>query len=373
MGGTRYILAGGLIDGTGGAVRRNVVLTVEDGFIAAIGSAAGHPRSGATPIDDLSHCVIVPALVDCSVSLARSPVAGAQSVSPAEKSALVAAHCRYCHDHGVLGVAENDDLSGLLEPDRAGGLLALRVAGADFLKIRYSPGMEEEEAVASGVSHDDLHRILQHKGGKRAVVVANGSRQVAEALAAGCDAVEQGYAMGEANLRLMAARGVLWLPRLLTAKNGLDGARSDGAVCCRFSQRYVAPGKPLPGAEVFWKKTLADQMAQLRLARELGVAVAVGTGAGSFGILHGESVVEEMKLFMKAGYSLEETIRCASANGAAFFGMKNLGALTVGRRATFLVTRGAVSQLPRKLAYLENIYVDGVPSIVYRKNPVRGA
>lgn len=372
MAGRRYIVAGSLIDGTGAAPRRNVALTVQDGVIAAIEPAAGLP-AGAV-VDDLSHCVLVPSLVDCSVSLARSPVVGrSQEGIPAEKSALVAAHCRYCHDHGVLGVAENDDLSGLLEPDRAGGLLALRVAGADFLKIRYSPGMEEEEAVASGVSHDDLHRILQQKGGKRAVVVANGAQPVAEALAAGADAVEQGYAMGEANLRAMANKGVLWIPRLLTAKNGLDGARSDGAVCCRFSQRYVAPGKPLPGAEAFWKKMLTEQMAQMRLARELGVVVAVGTGAGSFGIIHGESVVEEMKLFVKAGYSLEETIQCASENGARFFAMEGLGALTVGQRATFLVTRGAVSQLPRKLAYLENIYVDGAPSTAYRKNPVRSA
>jgi imidazolonepropionase-like amidohydrolase len=135
----------------------------------------------------------------------------------------------------------------------------------------------------------------------------------------------------------------------------------------------VAPGKPVPGAEDFWKKMLAEQLTQLRFARKLGVKTAVGTGAGSIGILHGESMVEEMKLFIKAGYSREETIRCASKNGAGFFGMKKLGTLTVGRRATFLITRGTVKQLPRKLSYLEGIYVDGVPSITYRKNPVRTA
>ena len=115
---------------------------------------------------------------------------------------------------------------------------------------------------------------------------------------------------------------------------------------------------------------LAEQVLQLRFAKKSGVTTAVGTGAGSIGILHGESVVEEMKLFIKAGYSLAETIRCASENGARFFGMEELGMLTVGRKATFLITRGTVQQLPRKLSYLEGIYVDGVPSIAYRKNPV---
>jgi imidazolonepropionase-like amidohydrolase len=121
----------------------------------------------------------------------------------------------------------------------------------------------------------------------------------------------------------------------------------------------VAPGKADPDAETYWKKMLAEQLAQLRLARKLGVKTAVGTGAGSVGILHGESMVEEMKLFIKAGWSMEETIRCASDIGARFFGMENLGALAVGRKATFLAARGTVQQLPRKLAFLEAVYVEG--------------
>ena len=205
------------------------------------------------------------------------------------------------------------------------------------------------------------------------MVVANGVQQVAEALAAGCDAIEQGYGMGEDNLRKMAEQDVLWIPSVLRAKNGLDGASSGGEVACRFSIRYVAPGKPIPGAEAFWQKTLAEQLAQLRLAKKLGVKTAVGTGAGSVGILHGESMAEEMKLFLKAGYRLEETIRCGSENGAEFFGMEKLGRLTVGRKATFLIARGTVQQLARKLSYLEGIYIDGAPSITYRKNPVKTA
>jgi len=179
--------------------------------------------------------------------------------------------------------------------------------------------------------------------------------------------------MGEDNLRKMAEKDVLWIPSVLRAKNALVGAGAGGSVCCRFSQRYVAPGKPVPGAEAFWKKMLAEQLTQLRFAGKLGVTTAVGTGAGSVGILHGESMVEEMKLFIKAGYSLEDTIRCASENGAGFFGMEKLGTLTVGRKAIFLITRGTVKQLPGKLSYLEGIYVDGVPGITCRKNPVKTA
>jgi imidazolonepropionase-like amidohydrolase len=396
MSGIRFILAGSFIDGSGGEVRRNVFLTVQAGIIIAIGSATDLPRHDGAEIVDFTHCTIVPALVDCSVSLARSPAVdirvriATEEAGQAEKTAMVEKHILYCHAHGVLGVADSDAITDLKEFFQQGAppgsIIDIRTAGrvcrtgqdcpsnnpaaADFLKIGYSNNIEDQESSSPRLNHEDLCNILQHRGDKKRVVVANGRQQVEEALGAGCDAIEQGYAMGEDNLRKMAEMGVLWIPSVLRAKNALVNASSGGDVCCRFSGRYVAPGKADPGAEIFFKKMLAEQLSQLRLARKLGVTTAVGTGAGSVGILHGESMVEEMKLFIKAGYSLAETIQCASEKGARFFNMENLGTLTVGRQATFLISRGGVSQLPRKLSYLESIYVDGAPSSTYRKNPV---
>ena len=394
---TRFIVAGSFIDGSGGDVRRNIFLEVKDGIIIAIGSAEELPRNEGAVIDDFSHCIILPALVDCSVSLSRSPSVDMgmrlfmEEGGVAKKVTMLGQHISYCHAHGVQGVVENDDITDLLDRYQdgmtQGSMLDIRVPGrpcmsgqngtavnlsrGDYLKIGYSCNIEDEQAPSLQLNQEALHSILQQKGGRKAVVVANGPQKVKEAIEAGCDAIEQGYAMGEDNLRKMVEKGVLWIPSVLRAKNGLDGASTGGDVCCRFSQRYVAPGKPNPGAEAFWKKMLAEQLKQLSFARKLGVKTAVGTGAGSIGILHGESMVEEMKLFIKAGYSLEEALRCGSENGAGFFGMERLGALTVGRKATFLITRGSVKQLPRKLSYLEGIYVDGEPSALYIKNPVK--
>ncbi|MBA3003504.1 MAG: amidohydrolase family protein [Desulfurivibrio sp.] len=395
MGETRFIVAGSFVDGSGADVRRNVFLTVKDGVITAIDSAVDLPRNDEAVIDDFSHCTIVPALVDCSVSLSRSPSVDSKvrlSIEEAgfrEKALMLRQHSRYCHLHGVQGVAESDDIADLMESYQEGieqeSMIDIRTsgrlcrssqdcaagasAGGDFLKLGYSGNIEDEHPPDPRLNHEEMCRILQHRGAKKAVVVANGRQQVGEALEAGCDAIEQGYMMGEDNLRKMAEKNVLWIPSVLRAKNALDGTGTGGDVCCRFSLRYVAPGKPVPGAEDLWRKMLAEQLTQLRFARKIGVTTAVGTGAGSVGILHGESMAEEMKLFIKAGYSLEETIRCASENGARFFRMERLGTLTIGRKATFLITRGTVQQLPRKLSYLEGIYVDGAPSVIYRKNP----
>ncbi len=393
---TRLIVAGRIIDGSGENLRRGVFLTVTNGVITAIDSNLDLPDNNTATIDDFSHCTILPPLVDCSVFLLKSPSVdsnvrlSAKEADFAKKQITLKRHIHYCHTHGVLGIAINDDTSDFLkhspEDKQQKNKITIRTSGhlcqsvkdcvsthttdPDFLKIIYSPDIEDSVPAQAQITHKELSHILQEKGAKKAVVIANGKQQVAEALDAGCDAIEQGYGMGEDNLRKMADKNVLWIPNLVRAKNGLDGASGGGDVCCRFSTRYVAPGKPVPGAKNFWKKMLTEQLTQLCFARNLGVTTAVGTGAGSVGILHGESMVEEIKLFIKAGYSLEEAIQCASRNGASFFGMENLGTLSIGQKATFLITRGTAKQLPRKLSYLEGIYVDGLPSTEYSKLPV---
>ncbi len=374
----RLIKAGRLLDGTGAPVLRNVVLAVEKNRIAAIIPDGALSAGDLATMDDFSHCTLLPPLVDCSLALARSPsITALEAGDEQQIPAMVRRHLHYCHGHGVLGLADSGGVGGLEETFARAReeqvVLELRSAckepgtGGDFLRIRYSPDIDgpDEEVLRPGLG--ELQQLLHARGEKKGIVVANGERQVREALEAGCDAIEQGYAMGRENLAFMAEKKILWIPSLVRAKNSLDSSGSGGSVCCRFSLRYVAPGKAVPGGEALWKKILADQLAQLRLARELGVATAFGTGAGAPGILHGESMAEEMKLFLKAGYPMEEAIRSATINGARFFGMDQPGALLPGRRANFLIVRGTLQQLPRKLSYLEGLYIDGAPSGTYRK------
>jgi imidazolonepropionase-like amidohydrolase len=281
-------------------------------------------------------------------------------------------HIDYCHSYGVLGAVVNDptpQLYGPLTAEENKGLINLKTTN-DFLRLQYSIPIDDQNESHSGQSFSELCSILQKRGRKKAVVVANGRQAVGEALIAGCDAIEQGYGMDEDNLRIMAQKGVLWIPSLMQAKNALDGSGSASDAFCRFSHRYQSSQKPVPGAKKYWAKTLDNQMQLLKTAKRMGVEIAIGTGAGCPGILHGEAMVEEMKLFKKAGLSLEATFKCASENGAKFFNMKELGALSVGAKATFLIARGAVQQLPRKLSYLEAVYVNGNPSAYYCKNPV---
>jgi imidazolonepropionase-like amidohydrolase len=361
----KFILAGHFIDGSGGAIRKNICLVVRDGIITdrvEVETVAGMDPAS---IDDFRHCTILPPLVDCSLVLSTSGTTDLRERRAMEQAdyeqrvQLISRNIHYCHSHGVLGVA-TDDNDGFVGRYRDGAedgsAIAIKTGKspdeskkktADFARIVCSPDIVDVSAIED-FSSCCSGGIPLFSGG---VVVANGERCVAQALAQGCGAVEQGYFMGNENLEYMAKAGVLWIPSMLKAKTALQEATG--------------------ARKFFLQKALQMQYANLKIAAELGVTAAVGSGAGSSGIIHGESVVEEMKLFLRAGYSLVQTLQCASFNGARFFNMEGLGLLRVGQPATFLISRGMVQQLPRKLLYLEGIYINGSPSEVYRKNPVK--
>jgi imidazolonepropionase-like amidohydrolase len=264
---------------------------------------------------------------------------------------------RAWHNKGRYGAligrppAEGENLAGAYAGE-TGAIDQVKLvnSGLNSLKIfgRQTPPQFTAEEIAAVVS-------AASRQGRKVMVHANGREPVRLAVEAGCHSIEHGFFMGGENLRRMAEKGTFWVPTLFTMK--AYGAHITSAQ---------------PGAERrVIDRNLNHQLDQLAMARELGVRVALGTDAGSLGVLHGESMVEEMKLFKKAGYSLTETIRCATSTGAELLGIKDFGLLAPGRTATFLVTRGAPGQLPRKLSYLEAIYREGMPSTLYRKNPVK--
>lgn len=377
----KYILAGRFIDGCGGPYQRDVVLEVVNGRIVDIESGAKREQPNRAKTIDLSHCTLLPPLVDCSLRLSSSASTdrrvrqNALTAELAEVQELISQNIHFCHSHGVLAVADCDNDQGFVSQYRDEeldeGHLLLKTSAVlwgeeqmgqemdtgpthDFSKIFYTrdvAALNSTEEILTTFSRENLEHMLKIRQNEKRVVLANGSQAVSEALDGGCDGLEQGIYMGEDNLKRMAVLGTIWIPSVVKIKSLQEEASGE-------EQRY-------------YKKILADQLAQLRVAKELGVTVAVGTAAGSSGIIHGESVVEELRLLQQAGYSLIEALRCASANGAGLLGIDSLGELGIGRPATFLVSRGMVQQLPRKLLYLEDIYIDGVPSTYYRKNPVK--
>lgn len=399
---THYIRAGWLIDGSGGPVKRNLLLEITDGIFTAIDDSEPESLPPGSEITDLSHCTILPPLIDSHAHLFMSGTIDKQAremqlVDDYETlRPRIAGHLHYLFSHGVVAVRDGGDRGAFAlryrsEKDmhrgitiktagrawhrkgRYGSLIGRSADGSESVAAAYekdTDGADHVKLVNSGLNSlrvfaqetapqfdteeisDLVKRAARH--GRKVMVHANGKLPVQYAVKGGCQSIEHGFFMGRENLELMAEKGTVWVPTLFTMK----------AYAANIDYAQNADIKVL-------EKTLDHQLKQLATARSLGVTVALGTDAGSLGVLHGESMVEEMKLFMKAGYSLSETVRCVCYNGARLLGLQDIGILSKGKAATFIVSRGAPAQLPRKLSYLEAIYMDGVASTSYLKNPVK--
>ena len=174
------------------------------------------------------------------------------------------------------------------------------------------------------------------------MVHANGKTPVRAALEAGCDSVEHGFFMGRENLERMAEKQVTWVPTACTMKAYAEELAQD-------SHRSAVA-----------ERILEDQLIQLDLARRLGVPVSTGTDSGSLGVHHGSSLREEVRLLMRAGFSLETALRCATANGARLLGIeKELGLLVPGLPATFLAFAAGPGKLPDVLGLPQAIFIRG--------------
>ncbi|MBT8360637.1 MAG: amidohydrolase family protein [Deltaproteobacteria bacterium] len=396
------ILAGWLVDGSGEHLKHKVILSILDGIITAIEPFNSSELPPASKFTDLSHCCVLPPLVDSHVHLCMSGSVDKElrtrqlEATYEDSKPIISKHISDHFSHGILAVRDaGDPLGSVLrfmsekqkEPampvkissagrawhqrKRYGSLIGRHPAEGESLDKAYIKDKSLTDYVKlinSGLNSltvfnhqtspqftlEEMKAAISHAEdrGLKVMVHANGILPVQMALRAGAHSIEHGFFMGKENLEAMAESQTFWVPTAYTMKAYRQ--------CIDYS---------LHNAEkAVVEKNLAHQIEQIEYARKCGVRIALGTDSGSIGVLHGEALVEELKIFMQAGFSLVQAMRCATYNGSKLLGVeKELGHLAVGKPATFLVTRGTPAQLPRKLSYLEAIYIDGKPCQAYRR------
>jgi len=390
--GSFFIAAGWLIDGTGGPIRSDVLIEIENGFISTINKmmpADMHNRHFV----DLTRCTLLPGLIDSHVHLTISGTEdpeGRQDQLTASFETLegvIDKHLRSHVSRGVVALRDGGDRGGYTlhykssclphagipirlksagrawhAPGRYGKLIGrppveghtlgqsilMQPEPVDHLKIVNS-GLNSlatfGRETPSQFDPDELKGAVQagRELGLKTMVHANGQEAVAVAIEAGCHSIEHGFFMGEKNLIRMAERDVTWVPTAFT-----------------MNAYARMPGSHRRESEVA-QKNLDHQLDQIRKSLEYGVRIAVGTDAGSPGVHHGQAIREEIRLLVSAGLSLERAIQCATSNGADLLGLENeVGRILPGMPATFLATRGKPDRLPESLDSLERIYIDGI-------------
>ena len=403
-----FILARWLVDGRGGPVRENILLTVQNDTIAHI-EKADPKKIRQQKVSDFSDYTLLPGLIDAHVHLFMS---GTEDLNVREKQ------LSYGFDEVKQGIQERlDDLISCgIVACRDGGdrhaftmkykrdcldkevlPIQLKVAGAAWHQrgrygkmIGKSPAGSEtlSQSIHKNVQFIDHIKIvnsglnsLLHFGketspqfdvlelkeaiamGKRlgfkTMVHANGKKAVEVALKAGCHSIEHGFFMGSDNLKRMADKQISWVPTVLTMKAYGDAFKHRSTTLKKQGHSEEVSMSQINKMTQVASQNLEHQLEQIRQAKELGVRIVLGTDAGSIGVHHGRSVKVELRLFMDAGLSVAEAIQGATLNGARLLDLNDQGVIAKGAQATFLAVKGSPLDLPNNLDRIVSLYIRG--------------
>jgi imidazolonepropionase-like amidohydrolase len=396
------------MDGSGAPAVKNVMLTIKDGRIERVETAEPQaiPQKDFT---DFSHCTLLPGLIDAHVHLFMS---GTEDVDAREKQLhltfndvkagirqridrLLACGVVACRDGGdrraLTMTYKRDCLAESRSPiqlnvagaawhrsGRYGKTIGKALEGLDTLDKsihKSSRFIDHVKIVNSGLNslldfgketapQFDVMELrnavtVGESLGYKTMVHANGKKPVEAALKAGCHSIEHGFFMGKDNLKRMADHQIFWVPTAVTMKayQSLLNRRSNdnGPQKCSTDMSPLKIREMAQGA----LRNLEHQLEQLSSARQLSVPIAVGTDSGSPGVFHGPSLGQELSVLAAAGFSIEEAIRCACANGARLLDLPHCGRLERGMDATFIAVSGPPDHLLRNLTSPEAVVIKG--------------
>lgn len=166
-------------------------------------------------------------------------------------------------------------------------------------------------------------------------VHTNGLEAVGRALAAGVTSVEHGFFLDRATLKRMAGLGTFWVP-----------------TCAAVLAHAQDPeGRHPPELRRRLRAIYDGQLLTLAVAEALGVPLALGTDAGSYGLEHGSAVFAEMECWLRAGLRPETVFKAATAGAARLMGLAGkVGSLAVGAQAWLLGVSGDPARAPLLMA-----------------------
>jgi len=375
-----YIWAPRVLAGAQLEEQTAALLTIKGGLIASV----AHVPRGELPGRITSHpgfyplaegTILLPALIDAHVHLSLDGESGQERSRPDESGeALLPRVRRHWEAYDACGIGAVRDggdramaglrLRRLLAEEGASGpwivaagqaiykqggygsflgpgcssmeeifasLQRLAAAGVDQGKILLSGIVSFEEygrVERSRWTLEELKAVVRegHRLGLRMMAHASSAEAVELALRAGVDSIEHGYFITGEQLREMGARRIAWIPTIIPvavqARNPLSRCR--------------------PGRRAIISRIYREQMQKLSLALQEGVPLGVGTDAGAPGVRHGESLLEEMLLYRRAGLTNRAILQAATATNASILGLDRhgMGTLKTGRKPRLIGVAG---------------------------------
>ena len=170
--------------------------------------------------------------------------------------------------------------------------------GGDFVKIMTTGIMDfqtETGITGEPLKPEEVREMVHiaHEEGFRVMSHTNGAREAEAAARAGADSLEHGNFQDAESLAALSEHHVVWVPTAVTVRNLIGKGR--------FSDEVL---------RAIWDGLAAN----IRLARRLGVTMALGRDAGAFGVLHGQGIREEYDAFREI-FPEDETLDDALRDG----------------------------------------------------------
>jgi imidazolonepropionase-like amidohydrolase len=342
---TTLVLRGGqYLDVRAGVLRPNGAILVHNGRIVELQPpSAVKPPPGAE-IVDLSGRTILPGLIDAHVhlTLGRDPAANAEATLRAGFTTVV-----------DLGSAAGAGIRLRDRIARGGTPGPTVIAAGSWIGAK---GGVCEFGGATVASPEEARSRAQgdlEAGADLLKVCVTG--WPADAVAAP-DSVELGRASLDAVLELaraarlpVYAHAIGRAGALLAAERGVRALAHTPIVDSAAARRLKASGVTVISTlATLTASPQADEIRRsFRLLRALGVPIVLGTDAGV--LPHGRNA-EELQALVQAGLSPPEAIRAATLEAAALIGRMDLGEITAGAAADFVVVTGDPLKDPGLLA-----------------------
>jgi imidazolonepropionase-like amidohydrolase len=291
-----------------------IITKRSDTELAALGTSLARAtlRGGVTTVRDNGSRNFVNVAVRNAINAGWAE--GPRTMAAGEWLTMTGGHCHFM-GHEIDGPHEA----------RKAARLQMKM-GCDSIKVIATGGV-----LTPGVNHRAAQLVKEEievivgeasRAGRHVSAHAHGADGVKNAAESGCASVEHGTFMDEEAARLLAKRGVFWVPTM----KALDDMRSKG----------VAHGMP----EFAVRKAREAEEAieeTWRLALKHGVRVAMGTDAGTPFNYHGDNA-REVELYVRYGMSAAEALATATSNAAELLGKKGeVGVIAEGALADLLV------------------------------------
>jgi imidazolonepropionase-like amidohydrolase len=202
-------------------------------------------------------------------------------------------------------------------------------AGADIIKI-YIESFEKRQLrsdILSGAlnySQEELNALVEeaHRAGARVAAHTYSDAAARMAITAGVDSIEHGLYLREETFRLMAQKGIYYVPTLLVYELWRD-AKIFGAIS--------------PENKIKLTNTVREHTATFKRALATPVRIAFGTDTFEFPGTN----ADELELMVRYGMRPADALRSATSTAAALLGLSDLtGTIDAGKSADIIAFKG---------------------------------